>query len=387
MIYDEGPPPWWQLLWYQMMEMFQSLPLVGGGGQFDDNDIGSGFGNHSGGHRRRGGGSGSMGGRSKTKRRKTRKTPHSSTGGSKPGGGISFNPSPTPSSGSGGANDPFDHSAVQPKIGENALDPNWKPSGPASADQGMRNATGGGMTGKSGWSLPGLGVGKGSPMVAPSLGDGGKPPNASNPGGLSRSDSIDSMLGKAGFSPSQFSTMRGIIQAESGGKVNATNSNTNGTIDRGLAQINSVHKQFDANKLLSDPQYNLNAAHEIYKSQGYKAWSTYNNGKYKNSAMQNSNMAVQNKAFSTPIHQPVAHPGTSATHVPFKAAAGNRGHATAHPPTPATAHTSPARNTRPAHAVSKATAGTQHTHSSGSKAGHPAAKKTTSKKKVAKKKK
>lgn len=75
-------------------------------------------------------------------------------------------------------------------------------------------------------------------------------------------------------------------------------------------------------------------------------------------------------ASGFPVHSPVSHPGQK-PNVPMKAAVGNRGHSTTHPPTPATSHSSPARHTRPQHAVSKATAGTQHTHSSGSKAGHP----------------
>lgn len=84
-----------------------------------------------------------------------------------------------------------------------------------------------------------------------------------------------------------------------------------------------------------------------------------------------------------PVHTPVSHPGTGKP--PIKAATGNRGHATVHPPKPATSHAAPARHTRPAHATGKATAGTQHTNSSGTKAGHPAAKKakkTKTKKKV-----
>lgn len=71
---------------------------------------------------------------------------------------------------------------------------------------------------------------------------------------------------------------------------------------------------------------------------------------------------------------PVSHPGTGKP--PIKTATGNRGHATTHPPKPLTGAAHPTRHTRPPHAVSKATAGSQHTHSSGPKAGHPAAHKT-----------
>lgn len=77
---------------------------------------------------------------------------------------------------------------------------------------------------------------------------------------------------------------------------------------------------------------------------------------------------------AAPQH-PVSHPGTSATRTPIKAAVGNRGHATVHPPKPHTAPTHPTRHTRPPHAVRHATGGTQHTHSSGPAAGHPHPKK------------
>lgn len=76
---------------------------------------------------------------------------------------------------------------------------------------------------------------------------------------------------------------------------------------------------------------------------------------------------------AAPQH-PVSHPGTGKP--PIKAATGNRGHATTHPPKPLTGAAHPTRHTRPPHAVGKATGGTQHTNSSGPKAGHPQAHKT-----------
>jgi cell wall-associated NlpC family hydrolase len=42
--------------------------------------------------------------------------------------------------------------------------------------------------------------------------------------------------------------------------------------------INSIHSQYNAQQLLSDPRYNTMAAKAIYDSQGLKAWSTYNAG-------------------------------------------------------------------------------------------------------------
>lgn len=60
-------------------------------------------------------------------------------------------------------------------------------------------------------------------------------------------------------------------------KVNATNRNSDGSIDRGIWQINSVHKQFDAQRLLSDPVYNGQAAYEVYREAGnsFRPWTTF----------------------------------------------------------------------------------------------------------------
>jgi hypothetical protein len=228
------------------------------------------------------------------------------------------------------------------------------------------------------------------------------------------------MLGKAGFHPSEYPTMKAIIKAESGNNPNAINTaNRNGTIDRGLAQINSVHKQYDPKRLM-DPQYNLNAAHDIYKSQGLKAWSTYNNGAYKKFLGKSGELppppaaahptatqltkpstwklpglgvgsktpaaagpakskfmdpsllspSARKEAGMAPQH-PVSHPGQTPTPVK-RIGAVNGGHATTHPPVPPTSHVAPARHTRPPHAVAKPTGGTQHTKSSGAAAGQPA---------------
>jgi cell wall-associated NlpC family hydrolase len=82
---------------------------------------------------------------------------------------------------------------------------------------------------------------------------------------------------EAGFPEQDRVTMVAIAKAESGWTVDAINtSNSNGSIDRGLFQINSVHSQYNAAQLLSDPRYNTMAAKAIYDGQGLKAWSTYN---------------------------------------------------------------------------------------------------------------
>lgn len=71
--------------------------------------------------------------------------------------------------------------------------------------------------------------------------------------------------------------MAAIALAESSGNPAATNKNTNGTIDRGLWQINSVH----GNLSTFDPLANAQAAVKIKKSQGLNAWVTYSTGAYR----------------------------------------------------------------------------------------------------------
>lgn len=73
-----------------------------------------------------------------------------------------------------------------------------------------------------------------------------------------------------------------IAKAESGGNTKAVNAaNTNGTVDRGLWQINSVH---DA-KLPGQDRFNpdVNAELMMQISSGgknWQPWSTFNNGAY-----------------------------------------------------------------------------------------------------------
>jgi hypothetical protein len=83
-----------------------------------------------------------------------------------------------------------------------------------------------------------------------------------------------------GGNPHVANTMAAIVMAESGGKMDAQNKNTNGTIDYGPYQINSSHG-FDPQRLMSDPVYSTDAAISVFKSQGLTAWTTYTSGAYK----------------------------------------------------------------------------------------------------------
>lgn len=63
---------------------------------------------------------------------------------------------------------------------------------------------------------------------------------------------------------------------ESHGDPSASHLNTNGTIDRGLFQINSIHiARVDGNlAALFDPATNVRVAYAIYSEQGWCPWST-----------------------------------------------------------------------------------------------------------------
>lgn len=75
-------------------------------------------------------------------------------------------------------------------------------------------------------------------------------------------------------------TATAIALAESGGRTDARNPSSNA---RGLWQIlPSTAREVGADwSKLDDPAYNAHAAHQVYKRQGWGAWSTYNSGAYK----------------------------------------------------------------------------------------------------------
>lgn len=82
--------------------------------------------------------------------------------------------------------------------------------------------------------------------------------------------------------------------AESNGEVDAQHTNSDGSIDRGWLQVNSVHKQYDPKKLLSNPVYTAKAGHDIYLTQGWRAWSTYKSGAYLSHLGQNKTISLGN---------------------------------------------------------------------------------------------
>jgi hypothetical protein len=75
--------------------------------------------------------------------------------------------------------------------------------------------------------------------------------------------------------------MAAIMMAESDGDPAARNYNTNGTIDRGLGQVNSVHSQYDGAKLY-DADYNADACYEISDGgTNFEPWATYQSGAFR----------------------------------------------------------------------------------------------------------
>jgi hypothetical protein len=82
--------------------------------------------------------------------------------------------------------------------------------------------------------------------------------------------------------------MAAIALAESGGVPSKDNTglNSDGSVDYGLWQINSVHANDSVIKKIGwenrlNPEANAKMAVFIYQQQGLTAWSTYNNGAYK----------------------------------------------------------------------------------------------------------
>lgn len=85
---------------------------------------------------------------------------------------------------------------------------------------------------------------------------------------------------KAGFTGTNAILATAICNAESGRRTDATNHNSNNSTDYGLWQINSVHSDLLKSHSWSDPMQNAQMAFAIYKSSGWRAWTTYNTGAY-----------------------------------------------------------------------------------------------------------
>lgn len=103
-----------------------------------------------------------------------------------------------------------------------------------------------------------------------------------------QNDVLSNILKDAGWSTKNIPTAVAIIYAEHGGKVDASAytvtspANKDGSHDLGLMQIND---KANADILKTgdwkDPTVNAKMGLAIFNRQGWKAWSTYNDGSYK----------------------------------------------------------------------------------------------------------
>ncbi len=66
--------------------------------------------------------------------------------------------------------------------------------------------------------------------------------------------------------------VRDIVECESGGLITAINHNTNGTTDRGLMQINTVHQTGALD--MFNPEDNLEFGLRLMKEQGTRPWNS-----------------------------------------------------------------------------------------------------------------
>lgn len=88
---------------------------------------------------------------------------------------------------------------------------------------------------------------------------------------------------QAGFPSSEIPTAVAVAMGESGGKADAYNgSNSNGSADYGLMQINSIHSGLLDKYDWKDPSQNMQMAYQIWKDAGgsWSPWVAYQNGSY-----------------------------------------------------------------------------------------------------------
>ena len=87
----------------------------------------------------------------------------------------------------------------------------------------------------------------------------------------------------AGFPDSEIATATAVALAESGGRTDAQNRNTNGSTDYGVWQINTVHGALLNNGDKFNPADNARMAFTVWSQAGRKwtPWSVYKSGAYR----------------------------------------------------------------------------------------------------------
>ena len=96
-------------------------------------------------------------------------------------------------------------------------------------------------------------------------------------GGTLGCPGLEALWEQAGGSPAAAFTAAEVAMAESSGQPGASNSNSNGTTDRGLWQINSIWGALST----YDPMGNARAAVQIsHGGTDWTPWTTHNTGAY-----------------------------------------------------------------------------------------------------------
>jgi Lysozyme like domain len=106
--------------------------------------------------------------------------------------------------------------------------------------------------------------------------------------------------------------------AESGGRPEAVNRNTNGSTDHGLWQINTIHGSLLNQGNRNNPADNAKMAYTVWQRAGGKwtPWATYNSQKYR-AFLPQATLAAGNPTLPTTTTQPTPQTpaGTGATPV------------------------------------------------------------------------
>lgn len=109
---------------------------------------------------------------------------------------------------------------------------------------------------------------------------------------------------QSGFTGKDLQISVAVALAESSGRIDATNHDSNGTTDYGVWQINSVH----AALFEQYPQWwsveNADMAHSVFTGSGWNAWTTFTSGAYK-SHMPDAGAAAQNPSTGNQGTAPV----------------------------------------------------------------------------------
>lgn len=141
----------------------------------------------------------------------------------------------------------------------------------------------------------------GAPAIHDVVAGAGK---LSDLGGKDTHTTLSALMQQGGFTGEDARIAVAVALAESGGRANATNHNTDGTQDTGLMQINDVHHGSETvtafrNRML-DPVENVKEGKSVFASSGWNAWTTYKNGTYRKFMGRDASITLKkNTVFDT----------------------------------------------------------------------------------------